>query len=97
MAAGITPEAFQRCVTQLLIRLQDIAVRAGVPEHECSDLEATLAVLPPCARERASVLLEGVRAHSDDKCLSMAAGYILKLGHDVWNAPFFAATLERHA
>src|SRR4051794_39203500 len=95
MAGSITPEAYERCVTQLTMRLRDIAMRAGVPEDECSDLEATLEVLPPFARERASVLLEGVRAHSDDKCMSVAAGFLLTVAHEVWNAPYAAPTKTR--
>ena len=88
MSTVITPDQFERCITRLTLKLQDIAGRAGVPEDECADLEATLAALPPFSRERASVLLQGVRAQTDDTCMAVAAGYVLNLAQDVWSAPF---------
>jgi hypothetical protein len=71
-------------------------VRAGVPEDECTDLECIFAGLPPISCDRASVLLEGVRVHSEDKCMSLAAGFLLNLAHEIWNAPFLSA-LKREA
>jgi len=88
----VNPEEFQRCVTRLTIKLRDMAVNAGVPEDECTDLETVLAALPPVSRDRASVLLEGVRVHSEDKCMSLAAGFLLNLAQDVWNAPFLTVS-----
>ena len=72
----------------MALKLRDIAHRAGVPEDECIDLEATLAALPPFSRERASVLFQGVRAETEDTCMALAAGYVLTLAQDVWGGPF---------
>jgi hypothetical protein len=62
-----------------------MAARAGVPDEECADLEATLAALPPFSRDRASVMLQGVRAQTGDECMAFAASYILKLADEVWD------------
>ncbi len=66
-----------------------MAIRAGVPEHACVDLAGTLAALPPFARDRAAVMLEGVRIHAvdDHPAMSLAAGYVLTLARDVWDRP----------
>lgn len=94
MRGGVKPEEFQRCVTRLTVKLRDMAVNAGVPEDECTDLESVLAALPPVSRDRASVLLEGVRVHSEDKCMSLGAVFLLNLAQDVWNAPFLSRLLH---
>ena len=51
---------FERCVDLLTRKLEETAARAGVPDSECTDLEATLVALPPMRRlTGASVTLKG--------------------------------------
>ena len=84
MAAYVYPEQFERCVALLTERLQGMAARAGVPDQDCADLQGTLAALPPFSRDRASVMLQGVRAQTGDACMAFAASYILNLANEVW-------------
>src|SRR3954451_5573457 len=46
------PQHCAAFATVLARKLEEIATRAGVPDAECTDLEATLALLPPVCRSR---------------------------------------------
>ncbi len=82
------PAEFERCVSHLCIKIETIAVRAGVPGADCSDLEGMLAAMPPLVRDRAKLMLEGIEIHTeyDDPVMTLAARYILRLAQDVWAA-----------
>ena len=77
MAVYVYPEQFEQCVALLTQRLQTIASRADVADEDCADLQATLAALPAVSRDRASVMLQGVRAQTGDPCMAFAASYVL--------------------
>jgi hypothetical protein len=64
VAVYVYPEQFERCVALLTQRLQTMASRGGVADEDCADLQSTLAALPPFSRDRASVMLQGVRAQT---------------------------------
>ena len=92
MAKGlyVYPDEFGRCVDLLTRKLEELAVKAGVADGECIDLEATLAALPPFSRDRAAILLEGIRVQADEDypAMAFAADYVRKLAREVWdNAP----------
>ncbi len=99
------PAEFERCVSHLCIKIETIAVRAGVPGADCSDLEGMLAAMPPLVRDRAKLMLEGIEIHTeyDDPVMTLAARYILRLAQDVWaanphpvtHAPAAARSLRR--
>ena len=82
----VEPADFQRCVAQLNRKLDEMASRAAMAEEDCADLESTLAALPPFARGRARIMLEGVRIQADENAPAMAfaANYILTLAQEIW-------------
>lgn len=84
----VDPREFERCVELLTRKIQEIAVRAGVPEGECPDLEGTLAALPGVSRDRAAIVLEGIGVQSDEAfpAMAFAASYLLKLAQEIWEA-----------
>ena len=84
MAIYLYPEQFERCVALLTQRLQTMAARAGVADEDCADLQTTLEALPPFSRDRASVMLQGVRAQTGDPCMAFAASYVLNLAAEIW-------------
>src|SRR5215218_2706929 len=80
-AIYVYPREFERCVDLLTRKLEETAARAGVPDSECTDLEATLVALPPVARSRAEALLNGIQlqAADDFPAMAFAAKYVVKL------------------
>ena len=80
------PAEFDRCVTQLCFKIESIAARAGVSEADCTDLEGTLAAMPPLVRERTVMMLEGLQIQTEfqDPAMAFAARYMLKLAEDIW-------------
>jgi hypothetical protein len=94
VAVYVYPEQFERCVALLTQRLQTMAARAGVADEDCADLQATLAALPPFSRDRASVMLQGVRAQTGDPGIAFAASYVLNLAAEIWEGePASIATM----
>jgi hypothetical protein len=94
----VEPVEFQRCVALLSRKIGDLAVRAGVPEEECLDLERILTALPSLSRSRAYVILGGidVQASKGSPAMAMAARYVRALADDVWDsAQHPAATANR--
>ena len=83
----VHPREFTRCVELLARKLEEIATRAGVPDAECIDLEATLALLPPVCRSRAEAMLNGIQltASDDHPAMAFAAKYVLKLARAIWD------------
>ena len=82
------PAEFERCVSHLCVKLETIAVRAGVPGVDCGDLEGMLAAMPPLVRDRAKLMLEGIEIHTeyDEPVMALAARYVVHLARDVWAA-----------
>jgi hypothetical protein len=83
----VYPQEFERCVAVLSRKLEEVAVRAGVPDSECTDLERILAVLPAIARARADILLGGIELQAGEQypAMAFAARYVLKLAREVWD------------
>ena len=97
-AIYVYPREFERCVDLLTRKLEEAATRAGVPDSECTDLEATLVALPPVARSRAEALLNGIQlqAAEDFPAMAFAAKYVVKLAHQMWeNAPVSMVAMAR--
>jgi hypothetical protein len=85
----VDPTEFKRCVGVLSRKLDEVALRAGVPDSEWTDLESTLASLPPFSRDRVAVMLQGihVQAQNEFPAMAFAANYVLRLAHEVWGEP----------
>ena len=97
-AIYVYPREFERCVDLLTRKLEEAATRAGVPDSECTDLEATLVALPPVARSRAEALLNGIQLQASDDfpAMAFAAKYVVKLAHHVWeSAPVSMVAMAR--
>src|SRR3954453_19843517 len=94
----VYPREFARCLELLTRKLEQTATRAGIPDSECTDLEATLVALPPVARSRAEALLNGIQlqAADDFPAMAFAAKYVVKLAHQIWeSAPVSIVALTR--
>ena len=80
------PAEFDRCVSHLCCRIETLAERAGVSEADCTDLEGTLAAMPPLVRDRTKLMLDGIQIHTEykDPAMSFAARYVLNLAEDIW-------------
>ena len=97
-AICVYPREFERCVDLLTRKLEKTAAWAGVPDSECTDLEATLVALPPVARSRAEALLNGIelQAADDFPAMAFAAKYVAKLAHQIWeSAPVSIVAMAR--
>jgi hypothetical protein len=82
------PAAFERCVGHLCVKIETIALRAGLSDADCSDLEGTLAAMPPLVRDRIKLMLDGIEIQTeyDDPIMALAARYVLRLAENVWEA-----------
>ena len=82
----VHPHVFERCVDQLCHKLQQIAGRAGVPDHDCCDLESTLAAMPRVCRSQAQAMLNGLQlqTYDDFPAMAFAAKYVLNLAQQIW-------------
>lgn len=69
---------------ELAAKIDEIGERAGVPAHERSTLEATLAALPWRERRRLGLILEGVRMQAASDDLRAAVDRMLNLAGAVW-------------
>ena len=80
------PAEFARCVRFLCTKIETIALRSGMADADCADLEGTLAAMPPIVRERARLMLDGVAIATeyDDPTTAFAARYILSLAREIW-------------
>jgi len=80
------PAEFERCVTFLCVKIETVALRAGAPDADCSDLEGTLAAMAPLLRDRARLMLSGIEIQTeyDEPVMALAARYVLRLAEDVW-------------
>jgi hypothetical protein len=80
------PNAFDGCVRQLCRKIEAVALRSGMSDPDCGDLEGTLAAMPETVRDRTRLMLNGIdiRAEYDDPTMAFAARYILSLAKDIW-------------
>ena len=80
------PAEFERCVSILTRKIEDLAIKAGVPDSAWHDLQSTLAALPRFYRDRASLMLQGIAVHADEALPTMAfaAKYVLNLAREIW-------------
>jgi hypothetical protein len=83
------PAEFQRCVNILCMKIETIAMRSGVSDADCADLEGTLAAMPPLVRDRVKLMLNGIEIQTeyDEPVMAFSARYLLRLAHDVWQMP----------
>jgi hypothetical protein len=81
------PAEFERCVSRLCIKIEKVAIREGVSDADCSDLEGTLAAMPPLVRDRVKMMLHGIHIQAEykDPAMSFAARYVLRLAEDMWD------------
>ena len=88
MANGFRPDPaeFERCVSQLCIRIETVAMREGLSHADCGDLELTLAAMPPLVRERVRLMLDGIQIQTEfeDPSMAFAARYLLRLAENIW-------------
>jgi hypothetical protein len=88
MAGRFRPSDFDECVGHLCNKIEAIAVREGVSDAHCADLEGTLLAMPPLVRDRIKLMLEGVEIQTEyaEPVTAFAARYILVLARDIWQA-----------
>jgi hypothetical protein len=70
------PAEFERCVHHLCMRIETLAMREGVLTAECSNLQATLAAMPPSVRDPIVIMLNEVETESGHPAMAFAARYI---------------------
>jgi hypothetical protein len=82
----VYPREFEWCLELLTRRLSETAARAGVPDAECTNLEAILAALPPFSRSNAEGFLTNLQlqACDDFPAMAFAAKYVRKLASEIW-------------
>jgi hypothetical protein len=93
------PHAFQQSVDLLCTKIQTVAVRSGMSDVDCADLQRSLAVMTPTVRDRVQLMLNGVeiQAEYDDPTTAFAARYLLRLALSIWEEdpdPVTCATLS---
>jgi hypothetical protein len=81
------PDEFQRCVNFLCTKIETVALRSGMSDPDCKDLEGTLAAMPPTVRDRVRLMLDGteIQTEYDDPTMAFAARYLLKLAQSLWD------------
>jgi hypothetical protein len=80
------PAEFERCVNHLCMRIETLAMREGISDVDCRNLESALAALPPSVRDQIQIMLNDVETEYKDPAMAFAARYILRLGHDIWRS-----------
>ena len=82
------PAQFERCLSFLCKKIEAVALREGVSDGDCGDLEGMLTAMPPLVRERVRLMLEGIdiQAEFNDPVMAFAARYVLSLARDVWES-----------
>jgi hypothetical protein len=82
------PSDFQRCVRFLCGMIESIAMRAGLSDVDCRDLQWSLAAMPPAVRDRVRLMLIGIEIQTEhaEPVLAFATRYLLILAQDIWDA-----------
>ena len=80
------PDEFQSAVDLLCKKIQIIAVRSGMLQVDCDDLQRSLALMEPIVRHRVQLMLDGVTIHTEytDHTTCFAARYLLGLAQAIW-------------
>ena len=80
------PAEFQRCVSFLCLKIETVAMRSGMPDADRTNLDGTLASMPPLVRDRVKLMLSGIEIQTeyDEPVMSFAARYILRLAQGIW-------------
>jgi hypothetical protein len=81
------PDQFRQSVDLLCTKIQTVAVRSGMSDVDCEELERSLAAMPPVVRERVRLMLNGIEIQTeyDDATMSFAAKYVLRLAQSIWD------------
>jgi hypothetical protein len=92
------PDQFQQSVDLLCTKIQTVAVRAGMSEVDCEDLERSLAAMPPVVRDRVKLMLNGIEIQTeyDDPTMCFAARYLLRLAQNIWGQSLHPVTHATH-
>jgi hypothetical protein len=74
-------------VTFLCTKIETIAMRSGLSDADCADIDGTLAAMPPVVRDRIKLMLNGINIQSeyDDPTMALAARYMLRLAQNIWD------------
>ena len=82
------PTEFERCVSQLCLKIETIAIRSNVSHVGCSNLERLLAEIPLRARDDVLAMLNDVSLYIEyrDPAMAFAARYMTRLAEDIWRA-----------
>jgi hypothetical protein len=83
-----TPADFQRCVGVLRRKIETLAARSGLSDVDRSDLQWSLAAMPPSLRDPVRRMLNGIEIRSRhlEPTMAFATRYILVLAQDIWEA-----------
>jgi hypothetical protein len=85
----VDPDEFERCLSQLSLKIETIALGTHVPHLDYSDLDGLLGAIPLRAHVEVLAMLNdvGLKAEYDDPAMAFAARYLTRLAQDVWKAP----------
>ena len=80
------PDEFQSAVDLLCKKIRTIALRSGMCQVDCDDLERSLALMEQTVRERVHLMLDGVAIHTEytDHTMCFAARYLLAMAQSIW-------------
>ena len=81
------PAEFERNVRFLCTKIETVAMRSGMSDPDCADLERTLAAMPPLVRDRVNLMLNGIEIQTeyDEPTMAFAARYLLQLARSIWD------------
>lgn len=92
------PDEFRQSVDLLCTKIQTVAVRAGMSDVDCQELEQSLAAMPPVVRDRVKLMLSGIEIQTEfgDPTMAFAARYLLRLAHNIWDENLHPVTHSAH-
>ena len=92
------PDQFQQSVDLLCTKIQTVAVRAGMSDVDCEELERSLAAMLPIVRDRVKLMLDGIEIQTeyDDPTMAFAARYLLRLAQAIWDENPHPVTYDPH-
>ena len=80
------PDEFQSAVDVVCTKIRTIALRSGMLQVDCDELERSLALMEQTMRDRVHLMLNGVAIHTEftDHTMCFAARYLLGLAQTIW-------------
>ena len=92
------PDEFQDAVSLLCSKIETVAIRSGMSDMDCKDLERSLAAMAPTVRDRVKLMLNGIEIGTeyDDRTMSFAARYLLRLAQTIWEENPHPSTHSAH-